>query len=51
MTLEQTINLTRQGENGALVTGDDFRLHAIAHFTVVNGVTKSDKTDLRADCR
>jgi hypothetical protein len=51
ITIEETTNLTRQGEGGALVTGDDWRLHAVAHFTIVNGVVTADKTDLRADCR
>jgi hypothetical protein len=50
-TFENTTNLTRQGESGALVTGDDFRLHALAHLTVSNGVIRSEKTDLNADCR
>jgi hypothetical protein len=50
LTLEQTTNLTRQGEDGALVIGDDFRLHVIAHLTVVNGVPKSERNDVRADC-
>jgi hypothetical protein len=51
LTIENSTILTRQGETGALLMGDDFRLHALTHLTVVNGVTKSDKTDLRADCR
>ena len=51
MTMENTTNMTRQGESGALLTGDDFRLHALAHLTVSNGVTRSQKSDLRADCR
>jgi hypothetical protein len=50
LTVENTIILTRQGESGALLTGDDFRLHAITHLTVTNGVTRAEKTDLRADC-
>ena len=50
-TLENTTNLTRQGESGALMVGDDFRLHALTHLTVSNGVARSDKIDLRADCR
>jgi hypothetical protein len=51
LTVENTTILTRQGESGTLVTGDDFRLHTIAHLTVANGVTRAEKTDLRADCR
>ena len=47
MTTEQTIILTRQGETGALLTGDDFRLHVIFHFTVTKGVPTAVKTDLR----
>lgn len=51
MTFEQSTILTRQGENGALVTGDDFQLRVLAHLTITNGVVTSDKSDLRADCR
>jgi hypothetical protein len=51
LTMENTTILNRQSETGALLTGDDFRLYVIAHLTVTNGVTKSDKTDLRAECR
>lgn len=50
-TMEQTIILNRQGETGALLTGDDFRLHVITHLTVTNGVTKASKFELRFDCR
>src|SRR3954447_5377114 len=41
-TLENTMNLTRQGESGALVTGDDFRLHVLLHLTVSNGITRAN---------
>ena len=51
MTVEQTTNLTRQGETGGLLTGDDFRLHVLTHFTVANGVPRADRMDLSADCR
>jgi hypothetical protein len=51
VTIEQTINLTRQGDSGALLTGDDFRLHVLTHLTVVNGATKAANNDIRADCR
>jgi hypothetical protein len=51
ITMENSTLMTRQGETGALLTGDDFRLHVLMHLTVVNGVTKADKSDLRADCR
>lgn len=51
VTMENSTIMNRQGETGALMAGDDFRLYALAHLTVVNGVTKSEKTDLRADCR
>ena len=52
MTMENTTNLTRQGETATLMTaGDDLRLHAQTHLTVSNGVPRSEKTDMRADCR
>lgn len=52
MTVENTTNLIRQRETTTLPTGgDDLRLHAFTHFTVVNGVAKADKIDLRADCQ
>lgn len=51
LTMENSTILTRQGESGALVTGDDFRLHVLEHLTVTNGVTKSVNNDLRAECR
>jgi hypothetical protein len=50
MTMENTTNLTRLGESGALVTGDDVRLHVLAHLTISNGVLRAQKFDLRADC-
>jgi hypothetical protein len=50
MTTENTTILTRLGESGALVTGDDFRLHVLTHLTVTNGVTRAQKSDLRAEC-
>jgi hypothetical protein len=49
-TMENTTILTRLGELGALVTGDDLRLHVLAHLTVTNGVTRAQKFDLRTDC-
>jgi hypothetical protein len=49
ITIEETTNLTRQGEDGALVTGDDWRLHAVAHFTIVNGVVSERRGDVRQD--
>ena len=51
MTMEESTILNRQGETGALLTGDDFRLHVITHLTVTNGVPKASKYELRADCR
>jgi hypothetical protein len=51
VTIEQTITLTRQGESGALLTDDDFRLHVLTHLTVVNGATKAANNDIRSDCR
>jgi hypothetical protein len=50
-TMEQTTLLTRQAETGALLTGDDFQLKVLTHLTVSNGVVRSDKQDLRFDCR
>ncbi len=51
-TAERTMNLTRLGEDGAFVDGDDLRVHVIAHMTVnANGVITADKFDARADCR
>jgi hypothetical protein len=50
-TMEESTTLTRQGESGALLTGDDFRLHVLLHLTVSNGVPRADSYDLRADCR
>src|SRR4051812_31167088 len=51
VTMENTTIMNRQGENGALIAGDDFRLPVVAHLTVANGVAQPDKTDLQADCR
>jgi hypothetical protein len=51
MTMENTTIMNRQGEGGALVMGDDWRLHVLTHLTISSGVTRSDKSDLRADCR
>ncbi len=52
ITVEETINLTRRGESGLLVVGDDLRLHAVTHLTVnANGVPTSQKNDLRSECR
>jgi hypothetical protein len=52
VTVETTMLLTRQRETGTFpLGGDDLRLHVLMHFTVVNGVTKADKSDLRADCQ
>jgi hypothetical protein len=51
LTVEETTILTRQGEDGSLLTGDDFRLHVVTHLTVSNGITRADKQDLSADCR
>jgi hypothetical protein len=50
-TTEQTLIMNRQGETGALLTGDDFQLHVITHLTVTNGVAKATKFDVRGDCR
>jgi len=50
-TMEESTTLTRQGESGTLLTGDDFRLHLLLHLTVSNGVPRADSYELRADCR
>lgn len=55
LTIEESTLMNRQRETnaGILLTdpGDDFLLHTVTHLTVVNGVTKSSKLDIRADCR
>src|SRR4051794_24729576 len=52
VTVENTTILTRQRETTTLPTGgDDFRLHTLAHLTVVNGVAKADKVDMRSECQ
>jgi hypothetical protein len=51
LTTEASTILTRQGEWGALLTGDDFRLHVLMHLTIVNGVPRADSWDMRSDCR
>jgi hypothetical protein len=51
LTMENSTILNRQGETGALITGDDFRLHVLTHLTVTNGVPRAQRSDLRADCR
>jgi hypothetical protein len=51
MTVEQSTLLIRQRDDGGLVMGDDFQLHVLTHLTVSNGVVRSNKSDLRADCR
>jgi hypothetical protein len=48
LTIQQTLNLTRQGESFLLP--DDQRVHVLTHLTVVNGVAKADKFDIRDDC-
>ena len=51
-TSERTMNLTRLGEDGTFVAGDDLRVHVIAHMTVnANGVVTVDKDDASVDCR
>jgi hypothetical protein len=50
MTMETSTLMNRQGESGALITGDDWRLHVLAHLTISNGVTRSNKSDIRGDC-
>ena len=51
-TYEQTDILTRQGETGLPMLGDDLRLHLLIHLTINgNGVPTAQKNDLRAECR
>jgi hypothetical protein len=51
ITTERTHNLTRQGEDGALVDGDDYRFHSIFDMTVnANGVVTVNKFDVREEC-
>lgn len=51
-TSERTMNLTRLGEDGTFVDGDDLRFHLIAHMTAnANGLVTADKLDARTDCR
>ena len=51
-TAQRTMNLTRLGEDGSFVDGDDLRVHVIAHVTVnPNGLITADKTEARVDCR
>jgi hypothetical protein len=43
--------LTRLGEDGAFVMGDDLRVHISAHMTVnANGTVTADHTDSRVEC-
>jgi len=50
-TFETSTILTRQGETGALLKGDDLRLHVLIHLTMSNGLMRADKLELRMDCR
>jgi hypothetical protein len=51
-TYERTHNLTRLGEDGSFVSGDDLRVHVIAHMTVnANGTVTANKTDTDIECR
>lgn len=51
-TFERTHNLTRLGEDGSFVPGDDLRVHTIVHITMnANGVVTADKSEARVDCR
>lgn len=51
LTMENTTIMNRQGQTSGLLTGDDFRLHALTHLTVANGVPRADSSDLSSDCR
>lgn len=45
-------HLTRQGDDGTSVLGDDLRFHSIIHMTVnANGLVTVDKSEMRSDCR
>ena len=51
-TDERTHNLTRLGEDGSFVEGDDLRFHSIIHITVnANGILTVDKSEFSSDCR
>lgn len=51
-TAERTMNLTRLGEDGTFVAGDDLRVHVIAHMTVnADGGITADKVDESIECR
>jgi hypothetical protein len=51
-TTEASAHMIRQGEDGALVTGDDFYVKVIRHLTInANGVVTADRFELNLDCR
>lgn len=51
-TFERTHILTRLGEDGSFVLGDDLRVHTIVHVTInANGAMTADKNEARVDCR
>ena len=44
-------HLTRLGEHGTFIEGDDLRFHSIIHMTVnANGVVTADKSEFRDEC-
>lgn len=50
-TTETLQILTRLGEDGSFVTGDDLRVHISAHVVVnANGTTTVDRADSSVDC-
>jgi hypothetical protein len=52
-TVEQTLNMTRQGEMGTFLPGpgDDLRVHMLVHITTTNGVPTATTDNFRSDCR
>jgi hypothetical protein len=51
VTVENTVLLTRAGETGTFLQGDDLRFHMIAHLTFSNGMMRVEKVDMRDECR
>ena len=50
-TSARTLILTRLGEDGSFIAGDDLRLHVVAHMTVsANGQITADFEKTRIEC-
>jgi hypothetical protein len=51
-TMEHTLQFVRTGEDGALLTGDDFYEHLLAHITAnANGTVTVQDVTLNATCK